>query len=938
MIEIPRQLRNMKLILCHKWDDFAKNKKDGTFKLDKEGKKIPIGKSPIEQNWQEVANYLYHEIKFEEHIKLGLNYGVLCGEKNNGLVVIDCDRQEVLDYVEKNLPKTFKVSSGEEGSAHFYFFVSGLKKKIVMNREGTHYGEVQFTGSYVVGPNSIHPSGNKYEIKNDEDIATITEEELRSVVEKFTDEYENKRREAATEFSSYPALNTFGIKITDVIDPSGFRKIGNSEYQGSNPWHGSTNGNNCCVNTAKDVAYCFRCQTGIGPIKALALNEGIIQNCSDKLSKEQLKETIKKMKEKFGDRIAESDESQAESIEIPEVGSFNTLNPLTLRENDLILEQTIRGESPRYSIWEFKFGQGQYECFLIAGPQFKPDTGDYNEFIKPFDSEHLIEYFDANGWPNNKFFKKVAAKRGIGGTMAEIKSSIIDEQDIMPYFYCVSPPLTQESNEFLKSLSSEQINKIIDYYFEEKNDLDERILTTARMNLLKYLHTIRAIKPQQFLMPHSPHGLYQTITKTGKTAVFGKAGKRRDRISVAGVLGFSTADETNRGDLDKVNESYTIDEVQEDKRTNITQQIITLMEVGETVVSVGRKMVRTESCATINYCTNPKEMQDGNENLKTVNTASFANMLNVISDNYKAMGSRIGVVIFGNQISKIKGERLSHNEFTKVRAIVQHIRDVAAESFTNIMLNSKTHEWMNIELPAEYIQKVEKTSDKIASKEVREFWEGHIEAHRHVRGGAVRLACLDSISELINNNYRIEKILELAEVHLKTLLKYNLESLDNMQTISDDFREGMNNRVLERCYPEYLKSLVLVLLKHFELKPETIENYVTISELESTFKLIADKLKSAKYSRWNELRHKFILPNTGVNSALTNNFGISIMTHSPMAVFKITDVDKFKQFLHTPYYLKLIHDKEPVVTTPAKDVSGNLTLSGYNFDSREEVS
>src|SRR3989338_4135919 len=98
-----------------------------------------------------------------------------------------------------------------------------------------------------MGAGSYYKDGNKYKVINDIEIATITEEQLLSVVEKFTDEYEHKRREAATEFSSYPTLDTFGIKITDAIDISGFQKIGISEYQGSNPWHGSEGGKNLCV-------------------------------------------------------------------------------------------------------------------------------------------------------------------------------------------------------------------------------------------------------------------------------------------------------------------------------------------------------------------------------------------------------------------------------------------------------------------------------------------------------------------------------------------------------------------------------------------------------------------------------------------------------------------------------------------------------------------
>lgn len=67
-----------------------------------------------------------------------------------------------------------------------------------------------------------------------------------------------------------------------------------------------------------------------------------------------------------------------------------------------------------------------------------------------------------------------------------------------------------------------------------------------------------------------------------------------------------------------------------------------------------------------------------------------------------------------------------------------------------------------------------------------------------------------------------------------------------------------------------------------------------------------------------------------------NDFGVSMQEIESKITFKIVDIEGFKQFLHAPYYLKLIHDREPIVTTHVRDTGGNSVLS--NFDSREEVS
>jgi len=45
--------------------------------------------------------------------------------------------------------------------------VPGVEKKIVLTKDGVHYGEIISVGSQVVGPNCMHPSGVIYAIERD---------------------------------------------------------------------------------------------------------------------------------------------------------------------------------------------------------------------------------------------------------------------------------------------------------------------------------------------------------------------------------------------------------------------------------------------------------------------------------------------------------------------------------------------------------------------------------------------------------------------------------------------------------------------------------------------------------------------------------------------------------------------------------------------------
>lgn len=135
-------------------------------------------KKPFEESWT-TKPYSMNEI---EMFIPNENYGVICGYEN--LAVIDCDKDSLKEIVASLLPQTFSVKTGS-GGMHFYYFIPELKKKVILDLNGEHLGEVQSYGSQVVGAGSIHPNGNTYEIVNNVGIKTITLKELNDVVGRF---------------------------------------------------------------------------------------------------------------------------------------------------------------------------------------------------------------------------------------------------------------------------------------------------------------------------------------------------------------------------------------------------------------------------------------------------------------------------------------------------------------------------------------------------------------------------------------------------------------------------------------------------------------------------------------------------------------------------------------------------------------------------------
>ena len=228
-------------------------------------------KAPHEKNWPEENNYPYDDEKIQKAINNGGNYGVVCGYGN--LVVIDADDQEVADAVTQNLPPTLVVGTGG-GGFHFYYRCPNLDKPIRLKGEQAgDVGDVQSTGKQVVGPGSTHPSGNKYKIERNNQIAKVEVEEIKFALRRWLKEIKDSGKTKKKE--------NFDIDITDVVNLSGLKRDGD-EYYGEHPIHGSgqrEKGNepkNFWVNTSKNVWHCFRHETGGGPMLWLAVKLGII--------------------------------------------------------------------------------------------------------------------------------------------------------------------------------------------------------------------------------------------------------------------------------------------------------------------------------------------------------------------------------------------------------------------------------------------------------------------------------------------------------------------------------------------------------------------------------------------------------------------------------------------------------------------------------------
>lgn len=114
------------------------------------------------------------------------NYGV--GGGPNNITIIDVDKgipnyAALRAWMEaQGLPETFIVQSGRIGfGAHLYY--SGAVPTTPYDMDGV-VGELRGNGAYVVGPGSIHPDGNKYNIVCDVNIVPLPEKFVKMAMDK----------------------------------------------------------------------------------------------------------------------------------------------------------------------------------------------------------------------------------------------------------------------------------------------------------------------------------------------------------------------------------------------------------------------------------------------------------------------------------------------------------------------------------------------------------------------------------------------------------------------------------------------------------------------------------------------------------------------------------------------------------------------------------
>lgn len=154
------------------------------FFLDEGCSCIPLKKNDKKPaiKWKKYCEEKLPEAQIEEILakEASINYGVICGEISNNLLIIDIDNAELFEMLSLGELASHTLTIRTAKGYHIYLkiddpalkeWISGSGVKILyyplkrkgLEEESKEEIRFQWNEHYVVGPNSIHPSGVRYE-------------------------------------------------------------------------------------------------------------------------------------------------------------------------------------------------------------------------------------------------------------------------------------------------------------------------------------------------------------------------------------------------------------------------------------------------------------------------------------------------------------------------------------------------------------------------------------------------------------------------------------------------------------------------------------------------------------------------------------------------------------------------------------------------------
>jgi P4 family phage/plasmid primase-like protien len=274
--ELIRKAEQGSLIKENKWV-IPRQLCEDDFRFIKIQKKAKI---PLEKSWQKDNNYNCVSPVLEQWIKEGNNYGVVGGFGK--LLIVDFDDKTFESKYVPLLPPTFTVQTGG-GGKHLYYFIDDAESFKILDKNKNTLADIQGRGKQVIGPGSLHPSGNHYKVLEDVPIATITLKALKIVFAAHLTKTKDMWAEVWENDTSVQKIKD-KLNLMDVLNEYNYDTSKNPTTCGLG--HGSKGGKCFSFTESTNLFNCFHCGIG-GDMFTLVMQH---ENCDFNKAKQILME------------------------------------------------------------------------------------------------------------------------------------------------------------------------------------------------------------------------------------------------------------------------------------------------------------------------------------------------------------------------------------------------------------------------------------------------------------------------------------------------------------------------------------------------------------------------------------------------------------------------------------------------------------------------
>jgi len=535
-------------------------------------------------------------------------------------------------------------------------------------------------------------------------------------------------------------------------------------------------------------------------------------------------------------------------------------------------------------IYEVFFAEGNMPRFVYVNGKEALRLGNIEIKIRPMTNIEVLDLLNImeedykicnllyeNYRKEIRFIKDVRKRISKSYETENIKQSIFALHCEKTMFYTTEMNINSLKT---KNLIQNDMENIVESFICNNYNIDHVLFESFKTSMP--IINSGMIMPDEY-MKYNAHQLLFTGTKTGKTSVAERMGIRIERASISALMGFSSSDKSRSGALNNQTLPFAFDEILEETETDVWSKLMTMMEQGKATIMKGIQDVDCTTWSSLKFMGNPRETSMQKDMIMPVSeeeslARSFADMLNVISTNTEAFGSRMGFIVYENQMKTAVGSGYPRKSYKLLERYFNTLRESLKVPYTNLFFNPEIEKWLNQPYNKEYVDLIENIKADMNQdiKPLIRFISGHINSYRHARGVALNLAVVSHMEDLINGCLNMDEFKETLEEKMNFVQTTNLKNIANLSKVLSE---------------KYSKQIIASRINNM---PEHIKAFLYAVRDYEIGEYLLNDLNNEK------IRNKFVTSNRGTPEMLrrlTKNIRKTNMEIEDLAI--MIEVDKF---------------------------------------------